>query len=445
MIFQNIFTVICALLAAVCANCVPIIHASGWGTVWVFALMLIAVNLLPIASYNGPRSFMLRMCSHGVVCLKAFYIALPITVIVQIIFIHRYFPTDAWWAVGTSLTAVITLALLFWNGIICVYLFSTQLGIEHRLKGVIMGLIPVANLVMLYRIIKTVCGEIEFEKEKLSVNSKRKGENVCATVYPLLFVHGVCFRDFAFPNYWGRVPHELERNGAKVFYGNHGSAASICDSALELTARIKYITDDLGYGKVNIIAHSKGGLDCRYAIAEYGIGDRVASLVTINTPHKGCAYADYLLSKIPMKVQNKVANTYNSVLKRLGDDSPDFLAAMRDLTESRVLEITSSFGDEHGIDGICCISIGSKINSRSHAKMPMSLTHGFVKKHEGDNDGLVSTHSFEWSDDYRFIKNNSLRGISHADIIDMTRENIPGFDVREFYVELVSELKKKGL
>ena len=445
MIFQNVFAVICTLLAALCANCVPIIHKVGFAYIWIFVLVLLAVNLLPLASYRGPKSFILRMCSHGAVCLKSFYIALPITVVVQIIFLYRYLPDNVWWAIATAIVSVITLAILFWNGIISVYVFSTQLGIEYRLRGFLLGLVPIANLVMLYRIIKTVCAEIEFEKDKLSVNSERKNEKVCSTLYPILFVHGVCFRDFAFPNYWGRVPHELEKNGARVFYGNHGSAASICDSALELVARIKYITDDLGYGKVNIIAHSKGGLDCRYAIAEYGIGDRVASLITVNTPHKGCAYADYLLNKIPMRIQNKVASAYNNVLKRLGDDNPDFIAAMRDLTESRVLEITAGFGDEHGIDGICCISIGSKINSRTHAKMPMSLTHGFVNKHEGENDGLVSVDSFEWGDDYRFIKNNSLRGISHADIIDMTRENIPGFDVREFYVDLVSELKEKGL
>ncbi len=445
MLFQNILTVICAVLAAVCANCVPIIDKVGWASISIFVLLFFAVNLLPLASYKGPKSFTLRMCSHGTVCLKAFYVSLPVTVVLQIIFLYRYLPDNVWWAVSTAAVSVAVLAVLFWNGIICVYVFSTQLGLEYRLKGVIWGLVPIANLVMLYRIIKNVSAEIEFEREKLSVNTERQKEKVCSTLYPLLFVHGVCFRDFAFPNYWGRIPGELEKNGAKVFYGNHGSAASICDSALELAARIKYITDDLGYGKVNIIAHSKGGLDCRYAIAEYGIGDRVASLITVNSPHKGCAYADYLLDKIPMKAQNKVADAYNSVLKRLGDDSPDFLAAMRDLTESRVSEIVAGFGDEHGIEGICCISIGSKINSRTHAKMPMSLTHGFVKKHEGDNDGLVSVDSFKWSDDYRFIENKSLRGISHADIIDMTRENIPGFDVREFYVGLVSELKEKGL
>ena len=37
------------------------------------------------------------------------------------------------------------------------------------------------------------------------------------------------------------------------------------------------------------------------------------------------------------------------------------------------------------------------------------------------------------------------RGISHGDVVDLNRENIPGFDVREFYVQLVADLKARGL
>ena len=33
----------------------------------------------------------------------------------------------------------------------------------------------------------------------------------------------------------------------------------------------------------------------------------------------------------------------------------------------------------------------------------------------------------------------------HGDVIDLNREDIPGFDVREFYVQLVSKLKERGL
>ena len=52
----------------------------------------------------------------------------------------------------------------------------------------------------------------------------------------------------------------------------------------------------------------------------------VASLTTINTPHRGCVFADYLLDKIPDSVQLKVAEGYNLALRRLGDEKPDFLA-----------------------------------------------------------------------------------------------------------------------
>jgi triacylglycerol lipase len=37
------------------------------------------------------------------------------------------------------------------------------------------------------------------------------------------------------------------------------------------------------------------------------------------------------------------------------------------------------------------------------------------------------------------------QGISHGDIIDLTQKNIEGFDVCEFYVDLVSKLKERGL
>ena len=42
------------------------------------------------------------------------------------------------------------------------------------------------------------------------------------------------------------------------------------------------------------------------------------------------------------------------------------------------------------------------------------------------------------------MRTNGERGISHGDMIDLNRENIKGFDVRSFYVELVHDLKKQG-
>ena len=57
----------------------------------------------------------------------------------------------------------------------------------------------------------------------------------------------------------------------------------------------------------------------------------------------------------------------------------------------------------------------------------------------------MGEESFKWGEDYTFLENKKRCGISHGDMIDLNRENIAGFDVREFYVELVAGLKNKGL
>ena len=53
--------------------------------------------------------------------------------------------------------------------------------------------------------------------------------------------------------------------------------------------------------------------------------------------------------------------------------------------------------------------------------------------------------SFRWGQKYTFLTGEGERGISHGDVVDLNRENIPGFDVREFYVGLVSDLRERGL
>ena len=235
------------------------------------------------------------------------------------------------------LLIVLTLieCVIFWIGIILVYVTSVQLGVKLRLIGLICGLIPIVHLVVLLIIIKTTSKEVKFERAKIKVNEKRTSEQICKTKYPILMVHGVFFRDFRYFNYWGRIPAELEKNGAIIHYGNHQSAAAVMDSAKELTERVKEIVEKTGCEKVNIIAHSKGGLDSKTAVALLGLGPYVASITSINTPHQGCEFAEYLLNKAPDGLKDRVSSGYNSTFRRLGDPNPDFIAAVTDLTASK--------------------------------------------------------------------------------------------------------------
>ncbi len=297
------------------------------------------------------------------------------------------------------------------------------------------------HLIVLVKILRITGKEIRTESAKIRLNKSRKSEHICETKYPILMVHGVFFRDFRYFNYWGRIPTELEKNGSTCFYGNQQSAASVTDSGRELADRIQQIVKETGCEKVNIIAHSKGGLDSRYAISMLGMDEYVASLTTINTPHRGCEFADYLLSKVPKKQREMITNAYNSALKKIGDSNPDFISAVTDLTASACEKMNQEVFDS---PNVYYQSVGSKLNVAGGGRFPLNLTHLFVKYFDGDNDGLVGEKSFFWGENYQFLTVKGKRGISHGDMIDLNRENIDEFDVREFYVQLVAELRRKG-
>ena len=406
-----------------------------------FVLLFLLINIIPSPLNFKFRKTRLRICAEGTDLLLSFLIAAAMSLAGYIIAAFFLLPHAALsFFISAAVTAAV-LSVVFWNGIIRVYLTSVQLGIKIRVIGILCGLIPVAHLFVLKTIISTCRAEVEFENEKEQLNAQRRDRQICKTKYPLLLVHGVFFRDYKAVNYWGRIPKELERNGATVFYGNHQSALSVADSGSELAQRIKQIVSETGCEKVNIIAHSKGGLDCRYAVSHCGADAYTASLTTINTPHRGCRFADYLLEKIPEGVKNSIAKSYNAALRKAGDDNPDFLAAVTDLTDKNCSILNQTTAD---MPDIYYQSVGSKLNKATNGKFPLNFTYHIAKHFNGANDGLVSESSFRWGENYTFLTVPGKRGISHGDMVDLNRENIPGFDVREFYVQLVADLKNKG-
>lgn len=435
------FRIIFLILFTLSANSFVIMKCNPLFSVIVVIAFLLA-NILPGFTERKIPNIHLKVCNHGAECLTIFSLSVILSIVYHIIMAFLLLPQDYVTYIFSALICVVAHVILFWNGIISVYCTSLQLGIKHRVIGILCGMIPIVHLLALNKTIKITLEEVRFETEKDIINKNRENQQICKTKYPVLFVHGVFFRDIKNLNYWGRIPKELIRNGATVFYGEHQSALSVKDSAMELTTRIKQILKETGCEKVNIIAHSKGGLDCRYALAYTDIAPYVASLTTINTPHRGCDFADYLLSKISPKIKNRIASTYNSAALKLGDTTPDFMAAVNDLTAETCVELDKEM---QAPENVYCQSVGSVLKKATNGKFPVNFSYHLVKYFDGANDGLVATDSFEWGENYKLLVPTGKRGISHADMIDLNRENIPDFDVREFYVQLVAELKRRGL
>ncbi|MDR1465363.1 MAG: hypothetical protein LBJ11_08715 [Oscillospiraceae bacterium] len=262
----------------------------------------------------------------------------------------------------------------------------------------------------------------------------------CATKYPILLVHGAGFRDRTRLNYWGRIPKALARGGARVYYAGQDAWGTAERNAEVICRRAREVLAETGAEKLHLIAHSKGGLDARYAVSALGLGEHTATLTTISTPHHGSRAMD-LLCRLPNVLLRFAAVFVNLACRLLGDKQPDFYHAATHLTTAACRRFQETVPDH---PGVICQSYACAM------KGPLSdiffwFPYLAVKLLEGDNDGLVSVRSSQWGNFRGTIAGPGRRGISHGDAVDLRRISVRGADIRDVYVRIVAELKDLGM
>ena len=413
---------------------------------WLFAFVpvFLFINIFCGTVKQKTPHMRIKICHHGAVLLTIFTLSLIPSFIYHTVLGFILIPRESGKLFVLSLVyCICVLFFILAVGTICVFFTSKHMGLKWRVVGILFVSVPILNLLVMNKIISVVYDEVEYELEKARIEEMPELRETCKTKYPILLVHGVFFRDSNLINYWGRIPKSLKLRGATIYYGSHQSALAIKDSALELASRIKFLVERSGCEKINIIAHSKGGLDCRYAISEYGIAPYVASLTTINTPHRGCLFADNLLNVTSDNLKRGVSSAYNAALTELGDESPDFMAAVKDLTSEGCKALNEKLAPFPA--DIFAQSVGSVMSHPTSAGFPFNISYNYVKNFDGENDGLVGESSFSWGEKYTLLRTEGKHGISHGDMIDLARRNIKTFDVRKFYINLVADLKERGL
>ncbi|MCL1983748.1 MAG: hypothetical protein FWG53_11780 [Clostridiales bacterium] len=269
----------------------------------------------------------------------------------------------------------------------------------------------------------------------------------CNTKYPVVMVHGAGFRDKKHINYWGRIPAALEEQGAAVFYGHQDSWGSIEYNAAVLAGNIRQALAETGSEKVNIVAHSKGGLDARYMISSLEMAAEVASLTTVATPHHGSKTID-LLCKLPTGLFRVAAVLVNLFCRTLGDKNPDFFTASRQFSTGYMKEFNAQNPDA---DAVYYQSY-APVMKNPFSDLIMFWPNLIVGLVEGENDGLVTAKSAVWTNFRGILRGTGGRGISHVDEVDLRRRNFAKrpkaggvCDIREFYIGIVAGLKDIGL
>jgi hypothetical protein len=75
-----------------------------------------------------------------------------------------------------------------------------------------------------------------------------------------------------------------------------GAGASMWANGQLLRGQLDTIATHYGVQSLNVVGHSKGGIDTQAAIVYYGAGPRVEKLFTLSTPHWGAQLADLCYS-----------------------------------------------------------------------------------------------------------------------------------------------------
>lgn len=337
------------------------------------------------------------------------------------------------------IVVVLAVVSLLLNGMIRILCTSRRLNILRRIIVASMMFIPVVNIFVMLYVCHIATIEYDHECYKVINHQARVDSQICKTKYPLLLVHGVGFRDLKYRNYWGRIPKELIRNGATIYYGNQEAWGTIEYNAEDIKNKILQIIKETGCEKVNIIAHSKGGLDARYTVSKLGMSNFVASLTMISSPHRGCKFID-IICKMPDKVFKALAKFMDNRYRFFGDKNPDFYTASRQFLTDYSKKFNEEVEDKEGVYYQSYMTVMKNMFS----DFVLTIPYIFVKLTEGENDGLVSIESARWGEFRGILRNKRRRGISHGDIIDLRRDDYKDFDVIEKYVEIVSELKVKG-
>lgn len=205
---------------------------------------------------------------------------------------------------------------------------------------------------------------------------------------PVILVHGLFgFDRIGVPgaklHYFNGIARHLATLGCHAHAVRLPAAGSVPLRARALVDAI----DALGHDRVDVIAHSLGGLDARYALAHLGLARRVRSLVTVGTPHRGTPLAELASGRGwgPIDWARRFARMIGLPLHALDWLGPAALDAFN-----------REVPDAPGVRYACVV--GGIREATTPVALALMPAHAYLRRVAGANDGLVPISSQYWGE-----------------------------------------------
>lgn len=257
--------------------------------------------------------------------------------------------------------------------------------------------------------------------------------------HPVLLCHGYgAIASIVKPSPLYDVAILMRTHNVAAFAPNIVPYAKIEIRAKSWVEIINNLLEKNSYSKVNIVAHSMGGLDVRYALSKLDISSKVESLTTVSTPHRGASLAE-LTQKAPDAITDKLAE----FLDWMGNNifptgQSDAAGSAQQLTRQYLMETFNP--DVPDVESLPYYSFSSAVGKNTNQPITVisRFQNSYIFEEEGINDGMVSVESSKWGE---HIKTGN---ISHLEQMNfrVKDERKPMF--RKFWLDVIRHLEKQG-
>lgn len=265
------------------------------------------------------------------------------------------------------------------------------------------------------------------------------GPDIIRLRYPVLLCHGYgAIATLVKPSPLYDIAMMLRGHNILAYAPNIVPYATIETRAAQWEKVIHEIVKRTEIQKLNVVAHSMGGLDMRYALSKLQVAPHVASLTTVCTPHHGSSLAELSL-RTPEAIREKIADFLDWMGNRVHPRTQSNVSeSVEQLTRHYIEEVFNRVVID--VPDIPYYSYSCAVGKGTHhpIKVIGRFQNNHIYEHESLNDGMVSVKSAQWGE-------HILTGhVSHLEQMNLRVKDDRRPLVESFWRDIMLMLQQRG-